>query len=181
MVEMLERHDTGPIDTATPPPPSAAPSAAPAPPISASATALGTASSARVAPPSPRTFDQGRSARIEVPSSDPAVRWRIEEGAVRKTMDGGLTWQPVSSSLLATSTIYAGAAPSPTTCWLVGGSGLVLVTVDGSSWKRVGFPETSDLTSVVAAGASSAIVTTADGRRLETTDGGATWTAVAAR
>jgi photosystem II stability/assembly factor-like uncharacterized protein len=181
-VETLERHDTGPIETAAPLPPPAAPSAAAAPSISASDNAsFRTASPPRAAAPGLAAFDRARSARIEVPSPDPAVRWGIEAGAVRKTVDGGLTWKPVSSNLLATSTIHAGAAPSQTTCWLVGGGGLVLVTVDGDSWKRVGFPETSDLRSVVAAGASSAIVTTADGRRFETTDGGATWTLVAAR
>jgi photosystem II stability/assembly factor-like uncharacterized protein len=41
----------------------------------------------------------------------------------------------------------------------------------------VPFPEATDLASVAATGADTAIVVTRDGRRFETRDGGRTWSA----
>ena len=46
----------------------------------------------------------------------------------------------------------------------------------GRSWKRVAFPETIGLTSISAVDDKTATVTTSDGRRFTTTDGGSAWT-----
>jgi photosystem II stability/assembly factor-like uncharacterized protein len=91
---------------------------------------------------------------------------------VQKTVNGGATWQRVT--LPASLPIAAAAAPAPATCWLVGAGGAVFLTVDGETWTRVPFPETVDLTAVVA-DARGATVATADGRRFETRDAGASW------
>ena len=73
-------------------------------------------------------------------------------------------------------TLTAGVAPSSNVCWLVGRFGAITLTTDGRVWRRIKFPEPADLTSVTAADARTATVTTADGRQFATTDGGRTWT-----
>jgi len=71
--------------------------------------------------------------------------------------------------------LTAGAAPSANVCWLVGRAGAVILSTDGRAWRRLTFPEQIDLTAVTAVDARTATVTTADGRRFETADGGRTW------
>ena len=71
--------------------------------------------------------------------------------------------------------ITATASPSSTVMWFVGRAGAVLLTTDGRTVTRVLFPETTDLTAVTATDARIAIVTTAEGRRFRTDDGGKTW------
>ena len=72
--------------------------------------------------------------------------------------------------------LTAGASPAPSICWLVGRQGIVLLSTDGRTWRRVAFPETADLSSVRATDDKSATVNTSDGRAFRTTDGGRTWT-----
>ena len=108
-------------------------------------------------------------------SPDPAVRWRIIGSAVQHTSNGGSTWEAVSTGFPAELT--SGAAPAATVCWLVGRNGVVLLTMDGQTWRRVAFPEAVDLSAVrtVDAGGRVATVSTTDGRTFVTTDAGATW------
>ena len=82
-------------------------------------------------------------------------------------------WDGVPTGLAADLT--AGAAPSTSVCWVVGRGGVVLLSIDGRSWRRVAFPEITDLSAVRAADARAAAVTTADGRIFSTSDGGVTW------
>jgi len=173
-----------PLPVAQPAPPPAAPadsastvnttvSAAPAPPASGararSASGFSAQALAKAAAPPP----------ILIASPDPRVLWRVlpasaaAGGTVARSIDGGLTWQPQATGFAATLT--AGSAPSPTTCWLAGAGGIVLLTTDGRTWQRVPFPETIDLTSIRAADAANAEVTAADGRTFTTNDGGRTW------
>jgi hypothetical protein len=109
----------------------------------------------------------------EIVSTDDAIRWRITGGTVDKSTDAGRTWTPVTTGVSVELT--AGASPSPRTCWLVGRGGIVLVTTDGTAWRRLDFPEATDLSAVRATDARSAVVTTVSGREYVTSDGGATW------
>jgi photosystem II stability/assembly factor-like uncharacterized protein len=92
---------------------------------------------------------------------------------VQRSIDAGSTWETQSTGVAAI--VSSGAAPSKSVCWLVGKGGLVLLSPDGRSWRRVPFPEAIDLVSVAATDASSAAVTTVNGRTFTTADGGKTW------
>ena len=139
------------------------------------------AAAAPAAPPSARFSAAQAPARAsitpDIVSPDPAVRWRILGSAVQHSSNGGSTWEAVSTGFPVELT--AGAAPAVTVCWLVGRNGVVLLTVDGRTWRRVPFPDTTDLSGVraVDAGGRVAAISTADGRTLVTTDAGATWVA----
>lgn len=109
-----------------------------------------------------------------IATPDPKVIWRIAEGGfVERTTDGGTSWQgqlPDPSAQLA-----AGSAPSVKICWFVGNNGVILLTKDAKTWKRVRPPLTADFVAVTAQDDSTATITTADGRRFMTTDGGKHW------
>jgi photosystem II stability/assembly factor-like uncharacterized protein len=88
-----------------------------------------------------------------------------------------MTW--VLQQTGATADLTAGSSPSTNVCWLVGRGGLVLRTLDGGrQWQRVSFPETVDILAVTASNPLNAAISSADGRRFQTTDGGRTWTTV---
>jgi hypothetical protein len=134
--------------------------------------------------PSNQRADSARSAlratavaAPDIVSPDPAVRWRILGAAVQHSSNGGSTWETVPIGV--TAELTAGVAPATTVCWLVGRSGVVLLTTDGQTWRRLPFPEITDLSAVrtVDAGGHVASVSTADGRTFVTTDAGATWSA----
>jgi hypothetical protein len=110
---------------------------------------------------------------IEIPSPDAAVRWRIVGSAVQRSTNGGARWEPVPTG--TSGDLLAGAAASATVCWLVGRAGVVLVSMDGLQFRRVTFPEMTDLSAVSATDARSASVSTIDGRIFATTDAGQTW------
>lgn len=110
---------------------------------------------------------------IVIASPDRHSEWRVVGSAIEHTTDGRATWQ--AQSVPVTTPIRAGAAPDARVCWLVGAAGVVLRTTDGTTWTRIPFPEPADLIAVQAIDAAHASVTTADGRRFVTSDGGATW------
>jgi hypothetical protein len=113
----------------------------------------------------------------EIVSPDRNVRWRIvASNRVERSIDGGTTWQVQPTGTI--TAIAAGVAPAPTTCWLVGRGGLVLVSTNGQTWQRVPFPEVVDLMSIRAPDGANATVTAADGRSFATTDGGQNWRAL---
>jgi hypothetical protein len=111
----------------------------------------------------------------EIVSSNPASRWRItpDPAFVQHSADGGATWEMQRTTV--TTTLAAGTSPSPSVCWLVGSGGVVVLSTDARTWRRVSFSENADLVAVGATDASTATVTTADGRKFSTSDGGATW------
>jgi photosystem II stability/assembly factor-like uncharacterized protein len=93
---------------------------------------------------------------------------------VERSTDGGQTW--LAQSTATALELLAGAAPAPTTCWIVGRGGLVLLSSDATTWRRLPFPDaTIDLVGVDARDGLDATVTTADGRRYRTADAGQTW------
>ena len=131
----------------------------------------------------PSVAEQGRQgfglvgAPVEITSPDPSVRWRIRGAAsVEHTANGGTTWEAAPTGVDAVLT--AGASPSPLVCWLIGRAGTVLLSTDGRTWRRVPFPEMTDLSTVQATDGQTATVTTTDGRTFRTTDGGRTWARV---
>jgi hypothetical protein len=115
-----------------------------------------------------------RAASIDIVSPDPASRWRAGGyGMVRRSADGGVTWVAQESG--TTLDFTAGSSPARDVCWLVGRGGVVVLSIDGKTWTRRPFPEPVDLALVSATDTKTATVTTSDGRRFSTTDGGATW------
>ena len=75
----------------------------------------------------------------------------------------------------AAGQLTASSAPSPDICWIVGNRGVVMRSLDGRTWQRINFPETTDLRSVTATDSSNATVIDSEGRAFRTTDGGVTW------
>ena len=114
------------------------------------------------------------SAPILIASPDRDSQWRIAGETVEHTVDGGATWQ--AQSIGVVMPIHAGAAPQARICWVVGAAGVVLRTVDGTTWTRIPFPDPADLVAIQASDALHATVTTAAGGRFTTSDGGRTWT-----
>ena len=104
------------------------------------------------------------------------TRWRIVNGTrVERTIDAGATWTPLPIEPELKTLLLAGSATSPTNCWLVGRDGVVLVTHDGRTFRRVSVPEVVHLTGVTAMDGMRATVTAIDGRKFSTIDGGLTW------
>ncbi len=112
---------------------------------------------------------------LEVPSPNATFRWRVVDGrTVQLSVDNGKTWA-TQYTVDTPTAILAGAAPSPSVCWLVGQAGLVLVTKDGRTWQRIKFPEPVDLRRITASDANVASIVTADGRTVTTINAGTTW------
>jgi hypothetical protein len=111
---------------------------------------------------------------VVVASPDGSTRWRVESrDRISRSRDGGTTW---AAQAVRTSTdVLAGSAPSTDVCWFVGRAGLVLLTSDAERWDVRPFPERADLVAIEARDARHATVTTLDGHRFVTEDGGATW------
>jgi len=120
------------------------------------------------------TLEKTASAQLDIVSPVRDARWRLRAGGiVERSSDGGATW--VAQATGVSVTLTAGAAPSPTICWLVGPAGVVLLSTDGRTWQRVSVPEPVNLVSVRASDAANATVAAADGRTFTTADGGKTW------
>lgn len=117
---------------------------------------------------------EDRKAQTIVRSPDPQVLWRISSGRfVERSADAGATWHTQWTN--ANAHVVAGAATSVETCWLVGRGGIILLTTDGKKWKTVSPPADVDFVNVAATGASSATVTTSEGRQFTTSDSGKHW------
>jgi len=105
---------------------------------------------------------------------DPKVLWRIVGGRfIERSIDGSVSWK--GGLLDVDVQLTAGFAPSATVCWVVGRGGAIFLTTNASDWKRIQPPVDADFIVVTAQDALSAIVTSADGRKFITTDGGTHW------
>ena len=110
-----------------------------------------------------------RQSRVtSVRSADAPAVPRADEAAPQRDV-------PAEAAVAAPTRVLAVAAVSDTVCWAVGTGGLVMVTIDGIAWTSRAFLDQSDLVEVQASDAGSAVVTTREGRRHATADGGATW------
>ena len=108
-----------------------------------------------------------------VVSPDPATRWRVVPGgAVERSDDRGATWRV---QITPGERIIAGSAPSERVAWLAGENGLVLRTIDGERWQPTTAPAATHLRDIDALDQLEATVSTAEGRRFRTVDGGARW------
>ena len=118
----------------------------------------------------------GGAAAKALTLSPGAARWRVIAGTrIERTLDAGLTWGALQIEPALKTPLLAGSATSPFNCWLVGREGVVLVTTDGLTFRRVSLPEAVHLTGVTALDNLRATVTAIDGRKFATTDGGLTW------
>jgi hypothetical protein len=109
-----------------------------------------------------------------IPTPDSNIFYRTAKGGfVEVSEDGGVTWQ--GQLLNPSAEFTAGSAPEPRICWLVGRSGIVFLTEDGKSWRKLPSPTSEDLVAVVARSASNATVTATDDRKWSTDDAGKTW------
>ena len=105
-----------------------------------------------------------------------ATRWRVTDGTrIERSTDAGKTWVAMELQPALTTRLTAGAATSPLVCWFVGANGVVVLTTDGRTLRRVSMPETVALVSVTGEDGLRAVVTAVDGRKFSTIDGGLTW------
>jgi hypothetical protein len=114
------------------------------------------------------------SAHTLITTPDAHVLWRISGNAyIERSIDSGATWQ--SQLLRPDVNVIAGFAPSARVCWVAGNGGIVMLTKDAENWKTISPPVRGDFVAITAQDASSATVTTADGRKFITSDGGKHW------
>jgi hypothetical protein len=167
--DLRERRDAPALEKKVAEAPAASPAAAPS-----AADAPATARREAAAPAASRMTAFANLAETVVVSSNPSTRFKLlPGGGVQRSADGGATWRTEVTG--ATATLTAGVSPSPSVCWLIGPGGMIVLTTDGRSWRRLVFPEAVDLVAITAADHESATVTTADGRSFTTADGGRTW------
>jgi hypothetical protein len=112
-------------------------------------------------------------AALDVVAPEPSPGWRLKNDRIERSTDGGASWSVAYSE--ADAGLIALSSPSPDVCWVVGRGGIVLLTADGRTWKRVPFPKTGDLVSVLASDASNAVVFSSEGTVWVTKNGGQTW------
>ena len=111
---------------------------------------------------------------IIIATPDTASLWRLTpSGGIERSTDGGATWAAQLTG--ANVEFTAGAAPSASTCWMVGRAGAVFRTLDGETWEPISPPTAADLASVEASDGMRATVTATDGTQYRTADGGETW------
>jgi hypothetical protein len=98
-------------------------------------------------------------------------QWRVMGDRLEYSADAGATWTLQRAGV---PVLTAGDSPSAGVCWFVGPSGMVIVGT-GGAWVERRLPEPLTLVAVDAANAREATVTTDDGRRFRTLDGGVSW------
>lgn len=133
--------------------------------------------SAAAKAPSPQLDARSITQKVfQTPNTN--VLWRSADGGfVERSPDGGATWE---GQLLPGSSgeIDAGSSPTPKICWLAGSGGTIYLTKDAVNWKKIQPPVPADFSAIQATDASNATVTTSDGRKFQTSDGGKKWKAL---
>jgi len=114
------------------------------------------------------------TAPLSVLSADSAVLYRVVDGrTVQRSTDSGRTW--VTESTPAVTALRVASAPSRDICWFAGAEGVILRRNPGGTWQLVSLPEPLEIVGITATTATDATVTTANGMRWQTTDGGKRW------
>ena len=117
-------------------------------------------------------------------ASGGSVVWRAGKGGtIERSSDAGKTW--VLQMSPSQQDWLAGAPLSGTVCWLAGRKGAIARTLDGEHWDLIPPPARAataggvqpDWIGISALDAHGATVTSADGKRFTTSDGGMTWQA----
>ena len=104
------------------------------------------------------------------------ARWRVlGRRRIERSTDAGTTWVAMPLDPPLTTPLMAGAATSQVVCWFVGENGVVLLSTDGRTLRRVSLPESVTLNVVTPVDGLRATVTAIDGRKFTTIDGGLTW------
>ncbi len=125
-------------------------------------------------PASARAAAEDAAAASKLPATIPA-RWRLlSDGRIERSTNAGATWRPVTVDTPVPLT--SGSSPSGLVCWLIGPNGVVLLSTDGTSFRRLPFPEPTNLASITAVNDRAATIRTTDGRTFVTGDGGISWT-----
>lgn len=97
---------------------------------------------------------------------------------LERSTDNGATWAVDLAD--APAGLRVGSCPTNTVCWLGGLEGTVLVRQPSGTWTRhVVADGRAAVADIQAADGLGATVTLSDGRRFHTSDGGASWVAVA--
>jgi putative zinc finger protein len=112
-------------------------------------------------------------AALDVIAPEPPRGWRLNNDRIERSIDG--VWTVVYSE--PDAGLVALSSPSPDVCWAVGRAGTVLLTTDGRTWRKMPFPKTGDLASVLASDGNNAVVFSAEGSTWVTKNGGQTWEA----
>jgi hypothetical protein len=105
-------------------------------------------------------------------SPDGRALWRRAGNAIERSTGGGAAWV---REYTADRPIIAGNAVSADVAWFAGAGGLVLRRT-AAGWSIPQLPVSgTEIAAIAATSAASAIVTLADGRQLETQNGGNSW------
>jgi len=106
--------------------------------------------------------------------------WRVGDvGKIEHSTNRGKSWKIEVSGVSVDLT--SGSATSDKVTWVVGKSGMILRSTDGGKhWKQITSPISDDLGGIHATDEQHATIWDVANRvSLQTSDGGATWTAVA--
>lgn len=165
-------------------------------------SAIARAARVRAANRSPRAGPRGAAASsvaVSLPtvfaSPDGQAFWRVgSAGQIAYSADRGAHWQLQSTGVDAD--LFSGVATPDHGVWVLGRGGVILRSADGTQWRRISSPSSSNISPRPTAGKSSAsaasgefirivaadklhaTVTAADSRRFATANGGASWAAV---
>ena len=164
---------------------------APEPSIASSLESRGEAPSNVQAPRAPARMLSGNAAASSAPSRptiltlkttqsnqvsspDGRVAWQFgEDGTILRSATPGV-WLPQRSGV--TTDLLAGSAPSNEVCWIAGRSGTIVRSLDsGAHWQLVKPPSHDNFTAIAASDSNNATVSTGNGQRFGTHDGGVTW------
>jgi hypothetical protein len=144
-------------------------------PTALPAASAGQAGTSAVKAVAMKTEDRSATGEGVAASPTAATAWRVgPAGRIERSTDRGATWQTQASGVM--TDLAAASAVDDASCWVVGSGGVVLRTIDGTTWQRLPSPAALDLRYVRASSREAAVVRAADRSEYVTSDGGKTWT-----